>query len=163
MNVPRTAKQIAAEVRNVQENVGLCEVSGFNRLEITGADRHKFLDRMFCGNVTMRPGRLGLGYLLNHHGMIKGEATPPTIARSIRFAIERKRNERSTAMLLRSELKNAERERLERALLATPSFRRDDFSWVTRYSAARTGVVSGDFLDGVELPDGTIRAVIGAT
>ncbi|MFN8051010.1 MAG: fused response regulator/phosphatase [Acidimicrobiales bacterium] len=93
--------------------------------------------------------------------LIKGEATPPTIARSIRFAIERKRNERSTAMLLRSELKNAERERLERALLATPSFRRDDFSWVTRYSAARTGVVSGDFLDGVELPDGTIRAVIG--
>ena len=93
--------------------------------------------------------------------LIKGEATPPTIARSVRFAIERKRNERSTAMLLRSELENVERERLERALLATPHFRRDDLSWRTRYDAARTGVVSGDFLDGVELPDGTIRAVIG--
>lgn len=66
---------VAAEVRNVQENVGLCEVSGFNRFEITGADRHQFLDRMFCGNVTKREGRVGLGYLLNDHGMVKGEAT----------------------------------------------------------------------------------------
>ncbi len=66
---------IAAEVRNVQQNVGLCEVNGFNRFEITGADRHAFLDRMFCGTVTKRTGRVGLGYLLNHHGCIKGEAT----------------------------------------------------------------------------------------
>lgn len=93
--------------------------------------------------------------------LIKGEATAPTIARSIRFAIERKRNERSTAMLLRAQLQNVERERLERALLGTPSFRRGDFSWATKYTAARTGVVSGDFIDGVELPDGSIRAIIG--
>ncbi len=66
---------VAAEVRNVAENAGLCEVNGFNRFEITGTDRHAFLDRMFCGTVTKRDGRVGLGYLLNHHGMIKGEAT----------------------------------------------------------------------------------------
>ncbi len=66
---------VAAEVRNVQKNVGLCEVNGFNRIEITGADRHEFLDRMFCGTVTRRDGRVGLGYLLNHQGMVKGEAT----------------------------------------------------------------------------------------
>lgn len=66
---------VAGEVRTVQNAVGLCEVNGFNRLEITGTDRHAFLDRMACGNVTKRDGRVGLGYLLNHHGMIKGEAT----------------------------------------------------------------------------------------
>ncbi len=66
---------VAAEITNVQENVGLCEVNGFNRFEITGADRHSFLDRMFCGAVTKRAGRVGLGYLLNHQGMVKGEAT----------------------------------------------------------------------------------------
>jgi len=66
---------IAAEVKNVQENVGLCEVNGFNRFEITGTERHAFLDRLTCGNVTKRDGRVGLGYLLNHHGMVKGEAT----------------------------------------------------------------------------------------
>ncbi|WP_171173296.1 FAD-dependent oxidoreductase [Ruegeria sp. HKCCD8929] len=66
---------VAAEVKNIQENVGLCEVDGFNRFEITGVDRHSFLDRMFCGHVTKRNGRVGLGYLLNHLGMVKGEAT----------------------------------------------------------------------------------------
>jgi dimethylglycine dehydrogenase len=66
---------VGAEVRNLAENVGLTEVSGFNRFEITGADRHRFLDRMFCGTVTRRDGRVGLGYLLNRHGTIKGEAT----------------------------------------------------------------------------------------
>ncbi len=75
---------IGAEVKNVQENVGLCEVNGFNRFEITGKDRHSFLDRMFCGNVTKRAGRVGLGYLLNEHGMVKGEATVANLPASDR-------------------------------------------------------------------------------
>ncbi len=75
---------VGAEVRNVQENVGLCEVNGFNRFEVTGADRHSFLDRMFCGTVTKKEGRVGLGYLLNHHGMVKGEATIANIPASDR-------------------------------------------------------------------------------
>ncbi len=66
---------VAEEVKNVSTNAGLCEVSGFNRFELTGADVHSFLDRMFCGRVTKKAGRVGLGYLLNHHGMVKGEAT----------------------------------------------------------------------------------------
>ncbi|MGJ8624377.1 MAG: GcvT family protein [Yoonia sp.] len=66
---------VAAEVANVATNVGLAEVNGFNRIEITGKDRHAFLDRMICGTVTKRDGRVGLGYLLNEHGCIKGEAT----------------------------------------------------------------------------------------
>ena len=75
---------VAAEVANVQSNVGLAEVNGFNRFEITGSDARAFLDRMFCGHVTRRPGRVGLGYLLNHHGMIKGEATVANIPPSDR-------------------------------------------------------------------------------
>ena len=75
---------VAAEVKNVQENVGLCEVNGFNRFEITGPDRHAFLDRMFCGSVTKRDGRVGLGYMLNQQGMVKGEATVANIPASDR-------------------------------------------------------------------------------
>ncbi|WP_224817156.1 FAD-dependent oxidoreductase [Hasllibacter sp. MH4015] len=66
---------VAAEVAHVQSHVGLCEVNGFNRFEITGEDRHAFLDRMICGTVPRRDGRVGLGYLLNHHGCLKSEAT----------------------------------------------------------------------------------------
>ncbi|SMX38227.1 FAD-dependent oxidoreductase [Maliponia aquimaris] len=66
---------VGQEVQAVHTAVGLAEVNGFNRLEITGADRHAFLDRLCCGRVTKRVGRVGLGYLLNDHGMIKAEAT----------------------------------------------------------------------------------------
>lgn len=45
---------VAAEVANVQTNVGLTEVNGANRSEIAGADRHAFLDRMFGSQVTKR-------------------------------------------------------------------------------------------------------------
>ncbi|MDW3222093.1 MAG: FAD-dependent oxidoreductase [Paracoccaceae bacterium] len=75
---------IGTEVRNVQENVGLCEVNGFNRFEITGSGAHDFLDRMFCGTVTRKPGRVGLGYLLNANGMLKSEATIANIPASDR-------------------------------------------------------------------------------
>jgi dimethylglycine dehydrogenase len=66
---------VARDVTAVSEGVGMAEVNGFNRYEITGADAHDFLDRMLCGRVTRKPGKVGLGYLLNHHGMIKSEAT----------------------------------------------------------------------------------------
>ena len=66
---------VKAEVENVQTHAGLCEVNGFNRFEITGADARDWLDTIFCGRVTRKAGRVGLGYLLNHQGNIKGEAT----------------------------------------------------------------------------------------
>ncbi len=75
---------VAGEIANVQNGVGLAEVNGFNRIEITGADRHAFLDRLFCGTVTRRDGRVGLGYLLNDHGMIKCEATVANLPASDR-------------------------------------------------------------------------------
>ena len=66
---------VKAEVMSIQNGVGLAEVNGFNRYELTGSGVHDFLDRMICGRVPRKPGRVGLGYLLNHHGMVKSEAT----------------------------------------------------------------------------------------
>jgi dimethylglycine dehydrogenase len=66
---------VAAEVAAVQNAVGLCEVNGFNRFELTGADAPAFLDRMICGALPRKEGRVGLAYLLNRHGMLKCEAT----------------------------------------------------------------------------------------
>ena len=66
---------VAEEVNAVQTAVGLAEVNGFTRIELTGRDVHSFLDRMVCGRVPRRPGRVGLAYLLNHHGCLKSEAT----------------------------------------------------------------------------------------
>ncbi|WP_298837918.1 FAD-dependent oxidoreductase [uncultured Roseobacter sp.] len=66
---------VAGEVATVQKAVGLTEVNGFNRFELTGSDVDGFLDRMICGRVLKKEGRVGLGYLLNHQGMLKSEAT----------------------------------------------------------------------------------------
>ncbi|MEM9249910.1 MAG: FAD-dependent oxidoreductase, partial [Pseudomonadota bacterium] len=66
---------VARDVAAVQTGVGIAEVNGFNRLELTGADVHAFLDRMSCSRVPKRAGKVGLVYLLNHHGMVKSEAT----------------------------------------------------------------------------------------
>jgi dimethylglycine dehydrogenase len=75
---------VRAEVVNVSKNVGLTEVSGFNSIEITGQDAHAFLDRVVCGRVQRREGRVGLSYLLNHLGNIKCEATIANIPASER-------------------------------------------------------------------------------
>ena len=66
---------VAAEVSAVQNAVGLTEVNGFNRFELTGTGVHDFLDRMICGRVPRRLGKVGLGYLLTDHGTLKSEAT----------------------------------------------------------------------------------------
>lgn len=66
---------VAAEVEAVHTAVGLTEVNGFNRIEVTGDGAHDALDRLICGTVPRRSGRVGLGYLLNRHGCLKGEAT----------------------------------------------------------------------------------------
>lgn len=75
---------VASEVAAIQNGVGLTEVNGFNRFEITGGDAAAFLDRMICGRLPRKAGRVGLGYLLNHHGMLKGEATIANISASDR-------------------------------------------------------------------------------
>ena len=75
---------VAEEVAAVQNGVGLCEVNGFNRIEITGSDAASFLDRMICGRLARKAGRVGLAYLLNNHGMVKAEATLANIPASDR-------------------------------------------------------------------------------
>ncbi|MGI9355919.1 MAG: GcvT family protein, partial [Rhizobiaceae bacterium] len=66
---------VKSEVANVQSKVGIMEVSGFNRFEITGMGVHDWLDGIMCSRVPRRPGKVGLAYFLNHHGCVKGEAT----------------------------------------------------------------------------------------
>ena len=66
---------IAKEVEAVRDRVGIMEVSGFNRYEITGEGVHDWLDTVMCSRVPRKPGRVGLIYFLNEDGNVKGEAT----------------------------------------------------------------------------------------
>ena len=74
---------VAREVEAVQTGVGICEVSGFNRFAIHGESStavQDWLETVVCSRVPRKPGKVGLAYLLNHHGMVKGEATLANVA-----------------------------------------------------------------------------------
>ena len=66
---------VAQDVRALAQGVGLTEVSGFNRFELSGLDVHDFLDRMSFSRIQRKAGRVGLGYMLNHQGCLKSEFT----------------------------------------------------------------------------------------
>ena len=66
---------VAAEVAAIRSGVGMTEINGFNRIEISGEGVHDWLDGLFCGRVPRRAGRVGLGYMLNAFGNVKAEAT----------------------------------------------------------------------------------------
>ena len=63
------------EVLHLVDNVGLMEVSGFNRMRVQGEGAAALLDRLVCGRIPSRVGRVSLCYLLNEHGHMLSEAT----------------------------------------------------------------------------------------
>lgn len=70
---------VAAEVNAVQNAVGLTEVNGFNRFEITGPGAMDWLDTMTCSTIKKKTGKVSLTYLLNQYGNVKCEATLATL------------------------------------------------------------------------------------
>lgn len=71
---------VGEEIKAIQSGVGMTEVNGFNRFEITGPGLHDWLDTVVCGRVSRKPGKVGLSYLLNEYGNIKAEATLANLA-----------------------------------------------------------------------------------
>src|SRR4051794_30054678 len=94
--------------------------------------------------------------------LVKGRVDGELLARSIRYAVERRRAE-----LVQDELRTArhtaeESARLERGLLPRPivSDSRVRVATGSRPGRARA-LLGGDFFDVVQTPDGTLHAVIG--
>jgi serine phosphatase RsbU (regulator of sigma subunit) len=94
--------------------------------------------------------------------LVKDAIDAEKLARSIRYAIERKRAQATQEQLREISLGAAEQARLERGLLPIPLLRSDAVSCSTYYRPGRDdAVLGGDFYDVVETPDGRIRAVVG--
>jgi serine phosphatase RsbU (regulator of sigma subunit) len=94
--------------------------------------------------------------------LVKDDITADLLDRSIRYAVERKRAQRTSQQLRDAQLGAAEQARLERGLLPTPLLRTDAVECATYYQPGRNhAVLGGDFFDVVETTDGLIRAVIG--
>lgn len=94
--------------------------------------------------------------------LVKGSADGLLIARSIRYAMERKRAANTSRRLREAELRTQENVRLERGLLPRPLLRSDTIQCMTLYRpGGEQALLGGDFFDVVELDDGTVRAMIG--
>jgi dimethylglycine dehydrogenase len=70
-----TKDVVAAEVANIRDNVGLMEVSGFNRYEISGPGVAEWLDSLTCSRIPSKVGKVGLCYFLTEKGHVLREAT----------------------------------------------------------------------------------------
>ncbi len=66
---------VAKEIEAMTQNVGLMEVSGFNRFSIQGEGATEFLDSITCSNIPKKIGKISLCYLLNDSGNVLAEAT----------------------------------------------------------------------------------------
>lgn len=93
--------------------------------------------------------------------LVKGQVEPQLLARSLGYAVERKRADEQTRRLYRSEVRAAENARLERGLLPSPQVTDERVTVTARYRPGRDAVLGGDFYDAVETPDGRIHLLLG--
>jgi serine phosphatase RsbU (regulator of sigma subunit) len=94
--------------------------------------------------------------------LVKGQVDGQLLVKALRYAWERKRAEEVEQELLEQQLLAREKRRLERGLLPTPLLTDPSLRLEPRYRPGRDGaLLGGDFYDAVELPDGTVHAVIG--
>lgn len=94
--------------------------------------------------------------------LLKDQVDGQLLVKALRYAWERKRAEKVEQKLLEQQLLARENSRLERGLLPIPLLNGESLRLESRYRPGRDGsLLGGDFYDAVELPNGTVHAVIG--
>lgn len=65
---------VGGECKAVREGVGLLDITGFSRYEVSGPNAEAWLDRMMSTKLP-KPGRARLAVMLGHDGRLKGDLT----------------------------------------------------------------------------------------
>ena len=65
---------VGEEARAVRSGVGILDIAGFSRYEVTGPDAREWLDDMIASRLP-GPGRIRLAPMLGHDGRLKGDLT----------------------------------------------------------------------------------------
>ncbi|MBL6782660.1 MAG: FAD-dependent oxidoreductase [Alphaproteobacteria bacterium] len=65
---------VGDECRAVRSDVGLLDISGFSRFEVTGKNAEAWLNRIMAGRLP-KPGRVRLSPMLSEAGKLKGDLT----------------------------------------------------------------------------------------
>ncbi|HYF28247.1 MAG TPA: fused response regulator/phosphatase [Baekduia sp.] len=94
--------------------------------------------------------------------LVKGQVDGPLLARSLRYAVERRRAEHGRRELEAARLEARESARLERGLLPVPLVSDPGLQLAAAYRPGRLRtLLGGDFYDAVQTPDGAVHALIG--
>jgi serine phosphatase RsbU (regulator of sigma subunit) len=94
--------------------------------------------------------------------LVKGQVEGEVLWRAIRYAVERRRAERTQAQLQAARLHARENSRLERGLLPTPLVSDPALELAAHYRPGRRrALLGGDFYDAVQDRGDTVHAIIG--
>jgi len=94
--------------------------------------------------------------------LIKGSTSGVLLARSLRYAVERRRAEHTQQQLSIAQLEARENARLERGLLPEPLVTDPNLTLASHYKPGRRrALLGGDFFDVVQTPGGTVHAIVG--
>ncbi|MEP7764912.1 SpoIIE family protein phosphatase [Sanguibacter sp. 25GB23B1] len=93
--------------------------------------------------------------------LVKHDVDADMLARSVRYAVQRRLLDLQSRTIYRSEIRAEETARLERALLPTPSIVDARLAVHVGYLPGGNGLLGGDFYDVVERPDGSVLCIVG--
>ena len=79
-NRTNTFKAVSDEVRAVSEGVGLLDLSGFAKYEVSGPSAAAFLERVCANRMPKKIGGIALVHILSAGGRIQGEMTVTRLA-----------------------------------------------------------------------------------
>jgi len=82
-----TFDMVRAECLAVRERIGLLDLSGFAKYEITGPDAGSFLDRICANRMPGGQGGIVLAHILSESGRIRGEMTVTRLAGDRYYAL----------------------------------------------------------------------------
>jgi dimethylglycine dehydrogenase len=70
---------VRAECHAVRTNVGLTEITGYGKFEVTGRGARAWLDRVFACRIP-KPGRMAIAPMLNERGRVTGDLSIACVA-----------------------------------------------------------------------------------
>lgn len=152
---------ITSSTHCVLLDLGLPDADGVSALEAVRQHAPRVPIVVLTGHSDRKAGTRAVNAGAQDY-LVKSDVTPAVLARSIAYAMARAGNEERDLRLLEAELRRQENQRL--ALGLKPHLRVTDpeLRCVSLYEPASVAnLLGGDFLDAVELPDGTVRLVLG--
>lgn len=163
---------VLTRARSVDEALGMLDVDCIlldlglpDSVGISGVQRIKMAGRTAALIVLTGMTSSDLGVEAVAAGaqdyLVKNEVTADLLARSVRYAIQRRISDEQERTILKNTLRARETARLERALLPTPSVVDPRLAVLVGYLPGGDGLLGGDFYDVVERADGSVAAIIG--